>query len=75
MEILFSALVGGLAVGILIIIGSLGIVAGQKGLELGEKGLHKAKKIAKEIQDKSKSDKQRIIKRLTFASLLKFGTF
>lgn len=61
MEILFNAFVVGLMVGVLYLIGSIFIVAGKKGAELGEKGLHKAKKIVEEVQDKSKSDKQKII--------------
>ncbi|MDC2964103.1 hypothetical protein OA067_04245 [Gammaproteobacteria bacterium] len=35
--------------------------AGRKGLKVAETSLDKAKKIAKEVQDKSKSEKQKII--------------
>jgi len=60
METIFKILVTAVAFGILGGILILFIHAGKKGLELGEKGINKAKEITKEVQDKVKSDKQRI---------------
>tara|TARA_B100000780_G_C21022281_1_gene409725 strand:- start:46 stop:399 length:354 start_codon:yes stop_codon:yes gene_type:complete len=61
MEIIIGAIGAGILAGILYLMIFAGAVAGRKGLELGERGLDKAKEIAKEIQDKSKSDNQRIL--------------
>lgn len=64
-EVMFQILVGAVAVGllsgVLILVIRIGQKGLEKGLELGEKGINKAKEITKEVQDKVKSDKQRIL--------------
>lgn len=61
MEFIFNGLAAGLVMGVVYIVLSILISVGQKGLKIGEKGLGEAKKIVKEVQEKSKSDKQKII--------------
>ena len=60
-QILVSAVAVGMLIGILILVLRIGQKGLEKGLELGEKGINKAKEITKEVQDKVKSDKQRIL--------------
>lgn len=60
-QILVRAVAVGLLCGILILVVRVGRKGLEKGLELGEKGINKAKEITKEVQDKVKSDKQRIL--------------
>lgn len=60
-QILVGAVTVGLLCGVLILVIRVGQKGLEKGLELGEKGINKAKEITKEVQDKVKSDKQRIL--------------
>lgn len=61
MEGFAEAIFSGLVVGILALVLGIIIVVVKKGAELGEKGLKKARNIVEEVQNKSKSAKQKII--------------